>query len=181
MPSLYLHPANPLWQPAASNSVSSALRESGLTGPLVAKTTADEYLAGDRFMERVMFLGCSPQLALDPVQSADGQQLCCIRLHNFREVNFLCTGRRPAVRCGTCRANAGLSEPDYYDAVYRCGKCGRESLYSDLDWRKGAGFSQYFIEIRGVYPHEAVPSDALLNRLNTLSDCHWKYFYQQDQ
>jgi len=177
MPSLYLHPANPLWRPAAHNSMGSALREFGLAGPLIEETKVNEYVAGDRFMERIVFLGCSPQLPLAPAQPGDGQQPCYIHLHDNREVSFLCATRRPAVRCGDCRTAAGLSEPDCYDSVFLCEKCGMESLYSDLDWRKSAGFGRFFIEIKGVYPHEAVPSDALLNRLDALSDCRWKYFY----
>ena len=180
MPSLYLHPANPIWQPAGHNSMLDALRDEGLIGPPTAGTDTDEFLAGDRFMERVMFLGCSPQLVLEPSPAGDGQQLCYIRLHCYKEVRFLCSSQRPAVRCDSCRAPARLSDPELHDAVYRCEKCGRESLYSALDWRQGAGFGRFFIEINGVYPHEAVPSDALLNGLGALSNCRWKYFYMQD-
>ena len=180
MPSLYLHPANPIWQPAGHNSVLDTLRDAGLIGPPTARTDTDEFLAGDRFMQRVMFLGCSPQLVLEPSQVGDGQQLCSIRLRRYKEVRFLCSTRHLAVRCDGCRAHARLSDPELHDAVYRCEKCGRESLYSDLDWRQGAGFGCFFIEINGVYPHEAVPSDALLNGLGVVSNCCWKYFYMQD-
>ena len=180
MPFLYLHPANPIWQPAGHNSVLDTLRDAGLIGPPTARTDTDEFLAGDRFMERVMFLGCSPQLVLEPSQVGDGQQLCSIRLRRYKEVRFLCSTRHLAVRCDGCRAHARLSDPELHDAVYRCEKCGRESLYSDLDWRQGAGFGCFFIEINGVYPHEAVPSDALLNGLGVVSNCCWKYFYMQD-
>jgi len=179
MPALYLHPADPLWQFAGRNAMINDLREFGLIGPSTAETEAAEFVAGDRFMEHVMFLGCSPQLLPDPAQAKDGQQMCRIRLSCYRKVGFLCTTIRPAVRCGSCRTAAGLSDTDRYDAVYRCINCGKESLVSDLDWRRGAGFGRFFIEIRGVYPHEAVPADALLNRLGELSNCRWKYFYFQ--
>ena len=40
-----------------------------------------------------------------------------------------------------------------------------------------AGFGRTFIEIRGIYPSEAVPTDALLDKLQRLADGPWKTIY----
>ncbi|MFQ5643702.1 MAG: hypothetical protein ACE5FQ_08380 [Thiogranum sp.] len=179
MPSLYLHPADALWQPAEYDAMIDALCATGLIGRPGAQAGTDGFPAGDRFMQQIMFLGCSPQPVFDPSQAQDGSQPCCVHLRCYEEVRFLGTERCPAVRCAGCRTPARLPGPHSHDALYRCGQCGNESRFPDLDWRKGAGFGRFFIEISGVYPHEAVPSDALLNTLGTLSGCHWKYFYTQ--
>ena len=48
---------------------------------------------------------------------------------------------------------------------------------TDLSFRKAAGIGHTFIEIRGIYPSEAVPTDALLNRLQRLSGGPWRTIY----
>jgi len=175
MPALYLHPADPLWQPAGPDAVAAILHAVGLIGRPDAPTGPGEFAVGERFMEQVMFLGCAPQPA--PALAADGAQPCSIRLHHYQQVRLLQDEPRPAVRCAACRAAVHLSTPYTCQVLYHCEQCGREALLPELDWRKGAGFARFFIEIRGIYPHEAVPSDALLNTLGGLSGGDWDYFY----
>lgn len=177
MPSLLLHAADPRWRPAEPQSLYRALGELGL---IVARGVAQEHAefrVGERFLQLVTFLGCSPQLVLDPDDAAPGQTACCIRLLNFAEVNFIGARPAPAVRCAICRAPAELPGPHRFDDRYRCEQCGKTSALTDLDWRQGAGFARCFIEIKGIHPHEAVPTDTLLNRLRTVSGCEWQYFY----
>ena len=177
MPSLLLHADDPLWQAADPDSLASTLHHLGLIGPFRASEHVAEFQAGEQFLRLVMFLGCSPQVVLDTEFAEQGQAVCHIRLLSYREVTLLTGKSMPAVRCAKCRAAVDLSSAGSFAARYRCQQCGNESRVSDLDWRQGAGFGRCFIEVDGIYPHEAVPSDKLLNALRAYSHCDWKYFY----
>ena len=177
MPSLLLHAADPQWRPACPGSLREALQELGLIAAGSASEEPAEFLVGAQFLQLVTFLGCSPHVVLDPDDPEQGQTACCVRLLNYPEVNFVSARPDPAVRCANCRAPAEPSGPHRSDESYRCEQCGKESGLTDLDWRQGAGFARCFIEIVGIHPHEAVPSDKLLNTLRAVSGCGWKYFY----
>ncbi|MGI9321350.1 MAG: hypothetical protein ACR2O5_08050 [Thiogranum sp.] len=178
MPSLLLHADDPLWQPADPDSLADALRHLGLIGPFTASEHVAEFQAGEQFLRLVMFLGCSPQVVLDPDLAEQGQVVCRIRLLNYGEVTFLTGKSMPAVRCTKCRAAVDLSSGGSFEARYRCQQCGNESRVSDLDWRQSAGFGRCFVELNGIYPQEAVPSDKLLNALHAYSNRNWRYFYK---
>jgi len=177
MPSLLLHADDPLWQAADPDSLAGALHQLGLIGSFTASEHVAEFLAGEEFLRLVMFLGCSPQVVLDPVLAQQGQAVCLIRLLSYREVTLLTAKSMPAVRCTKCRAAVDRSSAGSFEARYRCQQCGNECRVSDLDWRQSAGFGRCFIEVNGIHPHEAVPSDKLLNALHAYSHCNWKYFY----
>jgi hypothetical protein len=157
--------------------LAATLRDLGLIGRLTASEDVAEFQAGERFLKLVTFLGCSPQIVLDPELAGAGQALCYIRLISYREVTLLTGKSKPAVRCPKCRAIVELSNAGSFAAPYQCQQCGNTSRVSDLDWRQTAGFGRCFIEINGIYPHEAVPADNLLNALKDYSHCQWKYFY----
>ncbi|HFD80901.1 MAG TPA: hypothetical protein ENK05_11015 [Gammaproteobacteria bacterium] len=174
MPSLYLRAVDPRWRPAETGELLRLLDALGL---LVAQdlVTDDRLSPGDAFLKLVMFLGCSPSVTLEP--AADGQSSCYLRLLLFDEVRFLCARPPPVVRCPRCRARAAVAEPHRYGQVFLCPACGHEHAVEDLDWRRAAAFGRCFIEIGGVFPHEAVPADRLLERLEGFSACRWDYFY----
>ena len=177
MPSLLLHADDPLWQADKPASLASTLRDLGLIGKCTASEHVAEFQAGEQFLKLVMFLGCSPQVVLDPELAEQGQAVCHIRLLSYREVTLLTGKSNSAVRCTKCRAAVELPSAASFEALYRCQQCGNTSRVSDLDWRQSAGFGLCFIEINGIYPQEAVPSDKLLNALNAYSHCNWRYFY----
>jgi hypothetical protein len=177
MPSLLLHADDPLWQPAEQDSLAATLHHLGLIGPFSGSEHVSEFQAGEQFLKLVMFLGCSPQVVLDPELAEQGQAVCYIRLLSYREVTLLTGKSKPAVRCTKCRAAVELSAAGSFETRYRCQQCGYKFRLSDLDWRQGAGFGRCFIEINGIYPQEAVPSDKLLNALHAYSQRNWKYFY----
>jgi len=177
MPSLLLHADDPLWQPAEQDVLAATLHHLGLIGPLTGSEHVAEFQVGEQFLRLVMFLGCSPQVLLDPELAEQGQAVCCIRLLSYREVTLLTGKSKPAARCTKCRAAVELSAAGSFETRYRCQQCGNASRLSDLDWRQGAGFGRCFIEINGIYPQEAVPSDKLLNALHAYSQRNWKYFY----
>jgi len=87
-------------------------------------------------------------------------------------------------RCPACRK----PEPHWREQLHAwrqdsqclqwsCTVCGFTGQLTDLNFRKSAGFGRVFVEIRGIYPFEAVPGEALLANLKTLTGCHWNLIY----
>jgi len=177
MPSLLLHAAEPRWQPDDAVDLVGLLQDLGLAGAEKHSDTGETYGAGERFLSLVMFLGCSPRVLLDPQDAEPGEPVCHIRLLTFNEPTFLLAAKLPAVRCSNCRTPVEKFEPGSYDRLFSCSQCGKESELKDLDWRQAAGFGRCFIEISGIYPQEALPSDKLLDKLSDCSQSAWKYFY----
>jgi hypothetical protein len=177
MPSLFLHADDPLWQPRHAATLVARLQELGLLGREGEFDGTDGYLAGRNFLQLLMFLGCSPRVTLAWNETVGGQQVCFIRLRAVEEPVFLATRPLPAVRCAQCRASASLSPGFGFATPYRCGECGRTTSAAGLDWRQGAGFGRFFIEVNGIHPQEAIPSDKLLEVLGRFSGCRWKYFF----
>ena len=60
---------------------------------------------------------------------------------------------------------------------WSCTRCGHKGQLTDLNFRKSAGFGRNFIEIRGIYPSEAIPGAALFASLQALSGCKWNVLY----
>ena len=177
MPSLFLCPNDLLWQPPDVDAFACRMRDLGLAGSLWPSGSAHEYLAGEEFLKLVMFLGCSPQVVLDPATAVDGQAVCAVRLVEFGEPVLLASHPLPAARCRKCRAPVSLPASVEPDALYSCKHCGNQSSLGRLDWRQGAGYGRFFLELSAIYPHEAVPSDKLLLELQAISCCKWAYFY----
>lgn len=177
MPSLFLYADNPLWRPRQTDVLLARLKTLGLLGSRLEFDGADSYLAGHDFLQLLMFLGCSPQVTLAPGQDADGQPMCFVRLFSFDEPVLLLAWPMPAIRCAQCRASVGLPASFGFETRCRCSKCGATANVADLDWRQGAGCGSLFVEIHGIYPQEAVPSEKLLHELSLFSGCDWNYFF----
>jgi len=179
MPSLFLHTVDPLWRPQQTGALVALLRELGLLGSAARCDGVGQYPAGPGFLQLLMFLGCSPRVALAPGGGESGQAVCSIRLLAFDDPVFLLARPMPAVRCAQCRASASLPPEFTFKTQYCCSTCGTEASAADLDWRQGAGCGCFFIEVNGVYPQEAIPSDKLLEELGRFADCNWKYFFAE--
>ncbi len=135
------------------------------------------YRAGEDFLSLIMFLGCSPQVQLDPESATDGHNACSIRFHVYPDIHFLAAAKSPAPRCRQCRSAVSIEQHPEPVERLTCAQCGKVSEAVDLDWRQAAGFGRCFVEVAGVYPHEAVPADKLMNALAGLSGTRWAYFY----
>ena len=177
MPALILHASDPLWRPANLESLTGTLHDLGLLGMRTSSEVSAEFVAGEQFLKLLMFLGCSPQVVLDPDTAQPGQSVCYIRLLVYQTAIFIAAAARPAARCSNCRAAVDLPSVVTYAADCRCQNCGKRHRLADLDWRQAAGFARCFVEIYGIYPQEAVPSNKLLNGLRAYSHCDWKHFY----
>lgn len=63
---------------------------------------------------------------------------------------------------------------------FSCPYCSQEHFHQKINWRRKAGFSNFFIEIRGVFESDAIPSDELLQILSGLTNSKWGYFYADE-
>lgn len=177
MPSLLLHPADPCWIPGAGDRFSDLLEQLGLIDATLKAGRSGDFRAGEQFLNLIMFLGCSPRVVLEPGEADEGQTACYLQYHLYPEVTFLSAAKRPPVRCPGCRAPAGEVDASSHVRSVTCARCGQNVQVCALDWRRAAGFGRFFLEIGGVYPHEAVPSDKLLDSLREHSGGAWQYFY----
>ncbi|MCO6414357.1 MAG: hypothetical protein J5I92_16605 [Thiogranum sp.] len=181
MPSLIVCPEDAFWLPGDLGEFAGVLRTLGLLGSDWPSGASHEYVAGDAFLKLIMFLGCAPRVVLDPELAAHGQTVCAVRFVSHDNPVLLTSVPLPAARCPGCRRPAALMEDPEPDAYHFCRHCGLQNRLRDLDWRQGAGYGRFFIQLSGIYSHEAIPSDKLLMELQSHSRCKWTHFYANSQ
>ena len=192
---LLLCPADPDNPAIDSATLVGRLRETGLTGNPVSTGTATVYPTGERFLQLITFLGCSPAIELDLPAGAsaraaacDSGAVCHIRLSQTSDgLRFRADSRMAPPRCPACRQPLS-NWTDRIDAwrhnpartSWQCRHCHHQGRLFDLNFRKNGGFGHTFIEIWGIHPSEAVPVPALLDTLENLSGCPWQTLYIKD-
>ena len=188
---LLLCPADPESPRVTLETLESRLQAIGLIGPAFACGSTTGYPAGERFLQLVSFLGCSPAIELDlPADEAartaacESGRACHVRLSQTqRGLRFRADARMPPPRCPGCRhpipdwaARLADWRRDPAHNTWACA-CGQRGRLYELNFRKAGGFGHTFIEIRGIHPSEAVPGAALLDTLRDLNGCDWKTLY----
>jgi hypothetical protein len=191
---LLLYPQDPDCAPVDTAALADALQAIGFIGAPVAVADGVFYPTGDRFLQLVTFLGCSPAIEVDP--PADPAALeparasgafCHVYLASDTQLAFRADPRTPPPRCPACRqafaawqARIARWRKDPATLDWTCPACGHRGRLTELRFRKSGGFARTWVEVRGIHPAEAVPGEALLNRLYTLSGCRWQYSYLQE-
>ena len=188
---LILLPVDPDCAPVASTILAEALQSIGLIGAAGDINGSTYYPTGERFLQLITFLGCSPSIELEPpaeqetlvADSRDGR-FCHVFLESGEVLHFRSDPRTPTPRCPQCRtplanwvATLQAWQDDSAHDQWHCPQCSASGRITGLGFGKTAGFGRSFIEIRGIYPSEAVPGEALLNALKTLSGCVWNTIY----
>lgn len=178
---LLLTPQDPFLVPDP-RSLRLGLAAAGLLGAPLSGI-AGGYAVGDRFFTLVVFAGCSVQVALEPSSRAD-TPFCHVRLAGPYPEPLCLTGRntRPP-RCRACRSplrdwNARLDAGAA--GVIRCPACGEKAPAWCWDWKGQAGCGRLFLAVEEVFPGEATPAPALMERLEEMSGNAWRHFYIQD-
>jgi Zn ribbon nucleic-acid-binding protein len=191
---LLLYPQDPDCAPVDPAVLADDLQDIGFIAAPVTVPDGVFYPAGAQFLQLLSFLGCSPAIELDPpadpaalaAARASGS-FCHVYLSSRGRLQLRADPRTPAPRCPACRQpekdwrlhiNAWRENPAM--TAWTCRNCGYSGRLTDLQFRKTAAFSRTWVEVRGIYPSEAVPGDALLARLRTLSGCQWQYSYLQE-
>lgn len=170
------------------------LLELGLVDPPVPLAGSEFYPTGGDFLQLVTFLGCAPAIELDPPAdpqtlasaSASGQ-FCHVFLECAEQARLRADPRTPAPRCVQCKApladwpallSKAIRQPG--STGWSCRGCGASGNLEQLQFRKTAAVARCWVEIRGIYPSEAVPGDALLQCLHDLGGGDWQAIYLQE-
>ena len=188
---LILLPANPEAGFDDCSELAAHLTAIGLIGSPAAYDGGMFYPTGSHFLQLVTFLGCSPTIELDPPAAADKLAaavrtagFCHVMLSCHAQIQFRADPRTRPPRCPHCRQPV----PAWQDVIrqwrddpaataWSCTHCGHACSPTGWAFRKSAGFGKVFLEIRGIYPSEAVPGEPLMKQLGILTGCDWEYIY----
>ena len=184
---LVLTPSDPFHLPADSDAILERLHDIGFCGARLPIRGGQHYLLGERFLQLVSFMGCSPHIQLEP-GPAD-QAFCHLIMDSPTPQPIFLSGRNTtSPRCEHCRKRIPdwpavmarwLEAPTTYLAD--CPHCAHRQNPASYDWRHSAGTGRLFLFVENIFPNEAIPSAELLQ---TLQDPHtgmaWSYFYIQD-
>lgn len=174
-PRLIFHPMDPQ-QVIAGDLLYQSMLELGFVAGTLAGHEGQCYAAGERFIELLSFLGCSPVIHLSP---QDGEKYCYVELIERPEAELICGSQPFQPRCKQCRqALADWETSLNKGASISCRQCGTQMLPEQVNWKQSAGFASQFMLVHNIYPHEAVPGERLLMELERLSsNKEWRYFY----
>ena len=179
--SLNLFPADPHVALPPPESLVPQFRAAGLIGEVSPDAFAVRYVAGPRFQELIAFRRSHRVIEILPGAAGgmtfapprDSREFCLTELHYAAD-------RRPnvIVSCITERATCpcGHAPPEPLEVIgvwwdagragrWACPACGRNLLPWELDWHHGAGFATDYVEIVGINPGEAAPSEAFAAEL----------------
>jgi hypothetical protein len=152
----------------------TTLREWGLLGDADPQRQG-AWLVGPAFNHHVMFLGCAPELKAHPTDAGDHLHITFSGVADIPQ--FLQGSNTVTPRCPQCGAN----ESDYSDASsgrLTCSSCGQSIATELWQWRLTAAYTRFYISVAGIYPHEALPSEIMLQQLEKLTGVSWVYAYR---
>ena len=178
--SLFLYPADPAAEPPAAAAVVQALAAIRLVGDPLG--SPGMLRVGSEFLRHVTFLGCAPHLVLEPPADGGTAFSHVVVAGPFAGPLLLVGSNAATPRCPGCRARlegwrtllSGWVDHPLEPGV-RCPACGAAHRPVDLDWRDSAAAGRLFVELRNVFPGEAVPGEELLRALGTLRAGPWRY------
>jgi hypothetical protein len=164
-----------------------ALKEIGFIAAPFMIEGDKRYFAGERFIEHISFLGCSPHINLEP--PAAGQEsdteFCHVSFLLADAPMFLAGDNLVVPSCPSCRKRqqSGELALSPWQTVtesmcWQCEHCGQEHAYAALNWRRTAAIARTSVHVWGVHESEAVPNESLLNCLRGLDVGDWDYFYR---
>lgn len=141
----------------------------------------NHYLPGEKFLSLITFLGCSPNINLAPVENESHCFISLLETSNETR----CLGHTNTVKpkCPSCKKRINDWKTEHWKntgELCLCDKCNTRHLYAELNWKQECGFARCGFEISHIYPHEAVPTDQLLNALEQSSGFKWDYCYAND-
>jgi hypothetical protein len=193
-PKLLMHPANPATAAVPEDRLAQELQAIGLIGEPIPLEATVFYPVGEQFLQLVTFLGCSPAIELDPPR--DRQELeeasaagrfCHVFITSGEQLQFRGDSQTRAPRCPRCRspephwkARLQAWQEGKHGAGWNCQTCSFSGHLNDLVFRKTAGFGRAFLEIRGIYPSEAVPGQTLLDTLAAQTGEQWTTIYLRE-
>jgi len=166
---LYLYPANQL-NVANIHQILVLLKKLHFIDQKISDT---RYSTGDGFLSLITFMGCSPDIELDPHENVP---YCYIEIESSEALRFISGINTKPAPCPKCKQGI-TNVPDPANSKLRCPGCNEKVKTSELNWRKSAFLAKSWIRIGNIYELEAVPNDQLLNALKSETGEKWKYAY----
>ena len=192
---LILYPSQADAPAIDTDELVQGLESIGLIGAAFRCQGRTHHLVGERFLQLVTFLGCSPLIELEPPADAAAREAACaggrfchvhLVAHRNR-IRFRAGTQAPPPRCPHCRQVESRWpdllqgwETEPRNTQWICTECGHRGRLYDLNFRRNAGFARRFIEIWGIFPSEAIPVESLLATLRQLGGSNWNYMYIRD-
>ena len=138
----------------------------------------NHFLLGDDFLSFITFLGCSPNINLEPTTNETHSYLSFIS----PSIEPSCLGYTATAnpKCPACKkriADWKINTWQKASSICTCDKCNIQTPYKKLNWKQECGFGRCGFEITYIYPHEAVPTDKLLSKLKDWTAIDWGYCY----
>ena len=180
---LVLYPVNTEYTPINWLSIKSSLEKVGFIGSAISENSECNFV-GERFLQLITFLGCSPEIQLEPEDGNDNN-FCRIEFSDLsNNVQFRYFERDISARCPKCRKKLShwsdwLNEWDKSSNSKSvvCEHCDGEMSLFDINWRHNAAFSRCFIDVWHIYPQEAIPTEEILSLLTSETGEQWDYFF----
>jgi len=181
---LVLHPQDANFSLTSWAGLITRMREVEILDKPLTKKQQNRFLVGERFLQYMTFMGCSPSVELTP--PADGS-LDFSHFHFseiYPESQFRCASQNVFARCPHCRKRinswtqaVSTWSKDPSAVNFNCDKCAEQVSLYQLGWRHTAGFARMFIDIVSIYPQEVIPTDQFFSFLESQTKVQWDYFY----
>jgi len=180
IPRIIIYPKNVSNKPESISLIKQTINNIELAGK---EFSANKFYTGDAFLSLLSFLGCAPNIHLSP---EDGDNYCYIEISNITDKAKILGHTQSVIpRCPDCKHKLknwqSISNYTLANTNINCPECNALLKMSDLKWRQEGGYGQFYISISNIHPHEAVPSEKLLQTLEQTTGFAWHYFYANNQ
>lgn len=126
----------------------------------------NRYSTGSQFVSLLTFMGCSPDIELEP---QNNKPYCYVELETRDKPEFVSGSNLKKSRCTHCKKE--ITTP------FICPHCQQAHKPEKINWRKTAFLAQSWITIGNIYELEAIPSDLFLDALEKETGTKWKPAY----
>ena len=173
MSQLILHPSDAYW-----------LDQHALLKPLLLdlqfiqnKKINDTFLTGKRFLNLLTFMGCSPNIQIEFDKQHPDKAFCSVNIVQTVDPLLIVSNNIRPPKCPFCKKSVSIWQRFQQNQLFNCPHCQQPIQINTLNWKQQAGFAQTMIIIDNIYPQEAQPTPALVNKLNQQTGANWQYFY----
>lgn len=161
----------------SGQALATQLRTIGfIAEPIDADTPDSGFFTGPQFLNLVAYMGCAPAIQFETSQ--ENPDFCFIRIHRYDNARLIVSNKLLSpLLCPKCGERIDGWQQHLSSTSIYCTRCLSHSAIDTFNWRKMGGYAQLFIEVTDVFPREAVPQSLLLEKLASMSNTPWQYFY----
>ncbi len=127
--------------------------------------SSKRYSTGNEFLSLLTFMGCSPNIELEP---QNDKPYCYIEIEAYEQPQFISGKNTKYPPCPQCKEKLNSQV---------CSNCNTTLDLTKPNWRKSAFIASSWVCIGNIYELEAIPSDQLLNTLESETSVRWKPAY----